>query len=382
VAYLDNLKALLVALIIAAHGALAYGTLESAWPYQDIQEVHLSAASDLLLSLLVIPSALFAMGLFFLISGLVAAGSISRKGPRVFARDRLLRLGVPLAVWTLLVWPGAIWISHRAARQAQSFWDQLLVDSDPLLDPGPMWFVEVLLIYSLAYAAWRQWGAGLRPARPPMRPSAADRSRPLSSRTLIVLAAAISLATIAVRPFFPITSAQIAQLKLFQWPQFAALFAFGVLAARHHWLTPVPAQIRRGSGLAALAGLLAFLVLFGVTAAVEGDEEVVYRTGVHWAPLALAAIEGPLAVGASVWLLAIAQLRLDRRPGPLGRAMSRSAYAAFLLQGVILIALMVVLRPIAVPAEVKALTAAILGVVGSFALAWLLVSRTRFGRIL
>jgi fucose 4-O-acetylase-like acetyltransferase len=49
------------------------------------------------------------MGLFFLISGLVTPNSISRKGPRTFARDRLIRLGVPLVVWTLVIWPGAIW---------------------------------------------------------------------------------------------------------------------------------------------------------------------------------------------------------------------------------------------------------------------------------
>jgi fucose 4-O-acetylase-like acetyltransferase len=114
--YLDNLKLLLVAVIIAGHGALAYSTPESAWPYQDIQEVQLGAVSDLVLVMVVIPAALFAMGLFFLISGLVTYDSMSRKGPRVFARDRLVRLGVPLLLWTLLVWPGAIWISHQGAH--------------------------------------------------------------------------------------------------------------------------------------------------------------------------------------------------------------------------------------------------------------------------
>ena len=71
VAYLDNLKLLLVAVIIAGHGALAYGSLENAWPYQDVQEVRLAAVSDVALAMVVIPAALFAMGLFFLISGLV-----------------------------------------------------------------------------------------------------------------------------------------------------------------------------------------------------------------------------------------------------------------------------------------------------------------------
>ena len=180
---------------------------------------------------------------------------------------------------------------------------------------------------------------------------------------------------------FPITSAQIGQLKLFQWPQFAAMFGLGIVAARHGWLTPVPARIARGCGFAAIGGVAGFFALFGLAAAF-GDEDVAYNTGVHWAPLAVAAIEGPLAVGASVWLLAAAQRRLDHPLGPFVRTMSRSAYAAFLVQGVVLIALMIALRPLALPAEIKALAAAGLGVTGSFALAWLLVNRTGLGRVL
>jgi hypothetical protein len=377
-AYLDNVKLLLVAVIIAAHGALAYGSLESAWPYQDIQEVSLGAASDTVLQMVVIPAALFAMGLFFLISGLLTPGSVSRKGPKAFAVDRIVRLGVPLALWTLIAWPGAIWISHVAAGMPQSFWDQLLVDSDPLLDPGPMWFVEVLLIYSVTYAAWRAWhgrhtSAAAGDAHPASGPS---------GRTLVLLAIAISVVTMVIRPLFPITSAQIGQLKLFQWPQFAAMFGFGVVAVQRGWLAPVSPQTRRGCFFAALGGILAFLAIFGISAAVGVDEDVPFQTGWHWVPLSLAAIEGPLAVGASIWLLGLAQRRLDRRPGPFGRALGRSAYGAFFLQGLVLIGLMIAMRPIGLPAEIKALTVACLGVAGSFALSWLLISRTWLGRIL
>lgn len=47
-----------------------------------------------------------------------------------------------------------------------------------------------------------------------------------------------------------------------------------------------------------------------------------------------------------------------------------------------LIGLAVALRNADLPAEVKALTVAGLGVVGSFALAWLVITRTRAGRIM
>jgi hypothetical protein len=379
VAYLDNLKLLLVAVIIAGHGALAYGDLESAWPYQDIQEVQLGPVSNIALAAIVIPAALFAMGLFFLVSGLVTPRSVTRKGPRTFARDRIIRLGVPLAAWALILWPGAIWAAHLAAGDTHSFWWQF-AHLDPLLDTGPMWFVEVLLIYSLAYAAWQYWRRPRATVR--NRPSASNGSPSLSGRTLIALALGISVATVLVRPILPAASGQIGQSHLWQWPQFLAMFGLGILAAQRAWLDPVPERIRRRCGFAALGGLAAWGMVAAMMAATGVDGGVLFDPGLHWAPLTMAAIEGPLAVGTSVWLLGLAQRRLDRRPGPVGQAMTRSAYGAFLLQGIVLIGLMIAVRPVEVPAEIKALTVACLGVAGSFGLAWALITRTQLGRII
>jgi hypothetical protein len=317
----------------------------------------------------VIPAALFAMGLFFLIAGLLTPESLSRKGPRTFARDRIVRLGLPLLVWTLVIWPFSIRAAHLAAGDDYSFWAQYTT-ADPLADTGPMWFVEVLLIYSLAYAAWRH-----RHPRPAARP-------PVSGWTLVTLAAGISLATVLVRLVFPAASGQFGQSHLWQWPQLIAMFWLGIAAARRGGLDPVPDRIRRACGLAALGGFLAFGVLGATMAATGVDGGALFDLRWHWAPLTLAAIEGPLAVSASVWLLGTAQRRLDRRPRPLGRALARSAYGAFVVQGPVLIAVMIALRPLHVPAEVKAIAAAGLGLAGSFGLAWVVVTRTRAGRIL
>jgi hypothetical protein len=208
------------------------------------------------------------------------------------------------------------------------------------------------------------------------------RGGPLTGRRLVALAAGMSAATALVRLVFPIASPQVGQAHLWQWPQFVLMFGLGVVAAQRGWLHPVPAAIRRGCGFAALGGVLAWGVL-GETMAIAGvDIDVVFDPGFHWAALAMAVLEGPLALGASVWLLGVAQRRLGRSPGASGRALARSAYGAFVLQGVVLLGLMVALRPVAVPAELKALVVAVLGVAGSFGLAWVLVTRTRLGRIL
>ena len=86
-------------------------------------------------------------------------------------------------------------------------------------------------------------------------------------------------------------------------------------------------------------------------------------------------------MSAPLWLLGVAQ-RHARPRGWLARVLARSAYGAFLAQGPVLIALALTLRPLALPAEIKAVAVAAAGVAGSFTLAWLLVTRTRLGRVL
>ena len=285
---------------------------------------------------------------------------------------------MPLAVWVLVIWPGSIWLAHLAAGSTHSFWWQF-THEDPTLDTGPMWFVETLLLFSLAYAGWRHW-RGRRAS--PVPSNGASRRKTLSGRTLVALAAGISAANLLVRPIFPAASNQIGQVHLWQWPQVLTMFGLGIIAAQRGWLNPVPARIRRGSGFAALAGLAAFLIVALLLAATGVDGGVIFDGGLHWPPLALAVIEGPLAVGASVWLLGFAQQHLSRPPGPFGQALARSAYGAFLLQGVVLIALMIAMRPIGVPAEVKVVLVAGFGVAGSFGLAWLLATKTLLGRII
>ena len=76
--------------------------------------------------------------------------------------------------------------------------------------------------------------------------------------------------------------------------------------------------------------------------------------GWHWQALVFAAVEGVLTVFGSIWLLSIAQRRLAR-PLPHGFALA--------------------LRPVPVPAEVKALAVGAASVVGSFTLSWLLGAR-------
>jgi len=126
--------------------------------------------------------ATFGMPLLFVISGMAVWYSLRSRGARVFARERLRRLGVPLLFGLLTLIPLQVYLGQRRSGDAGSygeflarFWDvrpsldfPFLVDADPhggLFQTGHLWFLVCLLAYSLVLLpafAWLGRPAGTR----------------------------------------------------------------------------------------------------------------------------------------------------------------------------------------------------------------------------
>lgn len=366
-AYLDNLKTLLIGGIIAAHALMGYAGFGS-WTYQDIQEVTLSPVVETVFVVALMSlGALFLMALFFLISGLLTEDSLGRKGPSRFVSDRLLRLGIPFVAYTLLVWP-LVEYAVLGPFQHRGFWTSV-TDADPVLDNGPMWFVGVLLFFSLGLVTLRR-----------LLPPPASTGRELRWRRLVLLWVVVGSSTFLVRLAFPADSSQPLNLHLWGWPEYVALFVLGVVAARRGWLRPVPYGLARRCGIATIVAMLATAAIV-LSAEPLGLTEDAYFGGWRLTAFLAAMVEGVIAVSAPVWVLAFAQRHLNGT-GRLRRAAARSSYAAFMLQGPVLVALALALRPIDVVGDVKALLVATLGIVGSFVLAWPLVTKTPLRRFL
>jgi hypothetical protein len=363
--YVDNLKVLLIAAIIAGHGLAGYGAL-AMWSYADVREVTLSPVTEGLLFSLLAPFGLFMIPVLFLVSGLLTRGSVERKGPGRFARDRLVRLGIPFLAFVGVIWPLLLYALYRPLGNAPgSYWAEFVGTAEESLDTGYFWFVGVLLIFSLAYAAWVRLRRGRSPT---------SASGGIGFGHLLVLAAGVGVATFLVRLGFPFESERYIDLNLYEWPAAIATFVLGVTAARHGWLTEVPARLHAQSRKVSLLAVGAFGI-FMIAGFLLGVEEETWGGGWHWDAVAFAAFESTLAVFGPVWILGVAQRRLNRGFRWSSPAIRRSAYGAFVLQGLVLLGLAVVLRPAQVPAEVKALIVAAGGVAGSFALAWLLIRR-------
>ena len=360
--YLDNLKVVLIAAIIAMHAIAGYAGAIEVWTYAGVRETTLHPAVELAIVVLALPFGLFLIALLFLVAGLLAVPSLERKGPGRFARDRLIRLGIPFAVYVLLVQPVVVYaMAHPLGYLTGTYWQEF-IGANGSIDTGPLWFVGVLLIYSLAYAGW----AHLRGPGP-------RSSRVIGVSHLAVAAVVVAPASFLVRLVYPYGSeAGFTDLNLWQWPACIAVFTLGIAAAGAGWQQAVPGELGRTSRAVTLAAMVAVASLLVLAALSDQVEDLL--GGWNLLAAGFAALDAVLCMFGSVWTLSVAQHRLNR-PLPLGPALSRSAFGAFILQTPILIGLALALRPLDLPAEVKALLVAAGGVSGSFALAWLIVTQ-------
>jgi hypothetical protein len=369
--YLDNLKVVLIAAIIAMHGVLSYAGTFEVWTYTEVREVTLGPVVEAVLWVMALPFALFMIALLFLVSGLLTVPSLRRKGPGRFIGDRLLRLGAPFVLYVLVVQPVLVYALVNPLRtEPRSYWDEF-VGAEGTLDSGPLWFVGVLLIFSLGYAAWV--GLHRHHDAPDVRPGR------VSAKGLALAAAAVAACSFVVRLVFPFGGESgFADLNLWQWPACLAVFGLGVTAAKQGWLEAVPPRLARQARSVTLPAMAAMAALVVVTGLQDRVEQL--TGGWTWPAAAFVVLESVLNLFGPVWLLAVAQRHLDSPLRWVGASAQRSAYGAFILQTLVLLALAVALRPLPLPAEAKALLVAAGGVVGSFALAWLLIRRVPAAR--
>jgi glucans biosynthesis protein C len=144
------------------------------------------------------------------------------------------------------------------------------------------------------------------------------------------------------------------------------------VGSRQDWIKSVPDDLARRCRVVTLAAVVAMATLLLVAGALDAVEEAL--GGWHWLGGVFLVIEAVLTVFGSVWLLSLAQHPLGHRHR-WGPVLSRSAYAAFMLQTAFLLGLALALRPLPLPAEIKALLVAALGVMASFGAAWLLITK-------
>lgn len=336
--FVDNLRILLIALVIMVHLSVTYGGV-GGWYYK---EDRADTLSFVLLTWHNGASQAFFMGFLFMISGYFTPGSYDRKGPRRFLKDRLLRLGIPLLCYDFIINPLLAYPLKKVhAWDFDGSYREFLATyySSFHIGTGPLWFVEALLIFAVIYVLWRAVAA------PKRRGRQSERRLP-RNKEIAFFALVLGAVTFAVRIWLPLGWAfGPLNLQLPFFPQYICFFVIGIIAHRGNWFVRVPkAAGRFWLTIGIIFILVLFPALFVLGGAVGGDISP-FAGGVHWQCFAYSVWEQFVGVAMIIGLLVLFRERLDRQ-GRLAKAASGSAYTAYIIHGPVVVLLALAMRNI------------------------------------
>lgn len=357
--WVDTLRVVLISGVIVVHAATAYVT-DFAGYYYDDERVTNSVAS-IAFALPALMGGIFGLGPLFVVAGWFSVRSLVRRGPAGFVSSRLLRLGVPLAVFLLLVNPLADYLGDLFKQDATSFLGQLAVTEFSI-----MWFVAALLACSLGYAALRS-----------VRPIAGSRPRP-GGRALVVAASIISVGSLAVWQYTTLLDTHLMNVRISAWTQAAVLFALGVMAAEAGWDGRLSRHIEHRLGQMTVAGVGLTLVLVSYTGA--RDQLDMALGGLNWASVSFAALYGVVSIAFTLWCLTWLRRRWPTH-GPLMAKAGRGSYATYLLHPVVLVSVMLAFRVVPLAAELKFVAVSVVAVPVCFAVGYAVTRLPGVGRV-
>lgn len=369
--WIDHLRTGMIMLVVNLHACVSYSHVGD-WYFMSEREPTLAAKVPFILWEGHLQA--FFMGLLFFIAGYFAEGSLARRGPASFVRERLFRLGVPALFYMLVIHPFIVlalnpWQAKFAP--AGAFYLEYLRTGRFLRSSGPLWFAVALLLFGLVLAVTR----ALRPLPSPKNnvPAIDDlfAARPPGAAPtpvrLALAALVLSLATFGVRLLQPIGT-NVLNFQLCFFVQYVAFFAAGLHAARHGWLLALArSTYARTAGWVALIGgpivLLLLLVVGGRNASVQD-----FMGGWHWQALGFAVWEQFAGVGLSLGALSLFSRKLDG-DAPGWRWLGERSFAVYVFHAPVLVALAMWFR--ALPQNMYALAAllTVSGLVVTYAIA-------------
>jgi hypothetical protein len=330
--FIDNFRIWLICGVLVVHLNVTYGPV-GPWMYHNPQAPDIFTSA--FLTVLDAIGIACGMGLFFFLAGYFTPHSYDHKGGISFLRDRIIRLGIPWLVYMLLLQPLVYYIAYGMPISFWSFFLLYLHGVGSIAD-GVIWFVELLLFFSILYAAWR-WLVRSRPQ------AASGEGAVPGYPAIFGFICVLGLVTFVVRLWWPAGSQpKPFNVPLDYLPQYVSLFILGIIAYRRNWLFKLTPKMGRNWPLIALLATLIFAgpAAYSIIqqAGTAGNQQAGYAIagGFNWLALSYALWESFVVVGLGIGLLVLFRERRNRQ-GRLAKELAADVYTVYLIHPVVLV---------------------------------------------
>ena len=370
IVYLDNIRIFLISYVIAGHISVAYGAIgRGNWYY--IEPVHDFFTKAVLYAFDMIAYS-FLMAMFIFIAGFFTPASLERKGTIRFLKDRVVRLFIPLVFYYFLLGPLVRFFSMLAKGYEGNFFQFLaeMYRSGVYGYMGVMWFVELILVFSFAYAAYKYiFPKGLWQLKNETFPS---------NRSVLIFIVLFGLASFLSRVLFPMGGGYMAARPLASMVLFATSFFLGTIAWKYHWLDKLPDKAAWQWFWVALTVMVAPLLAFAFLrknvsfATVKGAGSLASLAYSYW--------EVIKCMGTGMLVIVVFRKYFDRQ-GKIAAAMGRSAFAAYVLHPLVCVLLMLLLAGVHIHPLLKFSIVAPTALVATFGISWLFIQIPGVNRV-
>ena len=337
--YLDTVRVILITLVIALHTAITYGA-SGDWTYVDPNQ---SEIAGILLTLLTGSIQAFSLGLYFFISGYFTPGSYDKKGTGKFWKDRLLRLGIPLIVYTFALSRIPVYFAGLGYGEINtSFWEFASKTFISGADEGPTWFIFALLVFLVGYTIWRL----VTRSTSPEKMGWIKRMKVPGKKEILLFGLLVSVLMFAVglksKVGETIEVFGIFNLMTIFFVQYILFFIAGLFAFRNDWLNQFNGKDFR-FWLWLTIGLFVLLPVIFFISVLSGASTDAFMGGLSWQGATFMVWVGLFSVSVSMALM----LGLRDKKKPQGRMMAfagPNSYGVYLIHPLILVPIAVAMR--------------------------------------
>ncbi|MGY5865798.1 MAG: acyltransferase family protein [Candidatus Thorarchaeota archaeon] len=355
--FLDNLKIFFVILVIFTHVMVTYGGRGSWYYYATLNEVFPpDIVATITLYMIAGVAAIFLpsiMGLFFLMGGYFTPKSLERKGVISFWKERLLRLGIPVLLYVLVINPVFYYLlavqgiePWSSTLVAVSFLEYYLGNFQSLPDiMGFMttfaitWFLVVLLILTAVYTIWKQIGFRM------------PEEFPIPKFIyLLLLAIGLGFLSFLVRIPFPIEQWPLG-LPLGYMIQYLMMFGVGVVAYRYGWFDQMRRHHVKVWAITIFAAVMLYFTYFFVFVGVEADYTLFFG-GPNLEALVFALVDNVICMGMIFVLLKVFYAKFNTG-GIKQKFLADNSYLVYLIHPFIVVPISLWIAPVVLSPLIK-----------------------------
>jgi len=339
-AYLDNVRSLVIFLVVAMHSTVTYGGM-GGWYYIEGSPDNLTMLEYVLFGFFQSFVQAWFMGVLFFISAYLATKALARHGFFCFIKERLFRLGLPLLIYVFVVSPFIMFILLKI-NPTNTFVEnymQYIIRFWWLSSTGPLWYCQVLLFLCIVYAILRQFI---------LKPILIKEFNTYKIIITVMFTAAIAF---LIRLYFPIGTSFL-NLQFAYFASYIVLFLIGIIIGESGlWDNITNSKNIKWFILSLLIAMptWSLLMAFG-GAAQEGLDK--FNGGFHWQSFAFSFWESFMAICFSVGMIAFfkKKVNLDTK---FTRLMRDNAFGIYCFHAPILISVSLMFKEVSFKPSIK-----------------------------